>query len=85
MLPQLLKHLFKLSEVVCNTAAVHDDVLQVHQEDRICSSSLWKIVCINFWKRAGALHNVKGIQLYSIKPIGVVNAVLCQSSGCTTT
>ena len=52
---------------------------------RICSSFSWKMVCINFWKRAGALHNPKGILLYSNKPMGVVNAVLCRSSGCTST
>ena len=33
MLPQLLKHLLKPSEVVYNAVAVHDDVIQVHQED----------------------------------------------------
>ena len=33
MLLQLLKHSFKLSEVVFYAVAVHDDAIQVHQED----------------------------------------------------
>ena len=31
MLCQLLKRSLKLSEVVCDAVAVHDDVIQVHQ------------------------------------------------------
>ena len=83
MLHQLLKHSLKPSEVVCDTAAVHDDVVQVHQED--LQQFLAEDFCINFWKRAGTLQNPKGMRLYSNKPIVVVIAVLCRSSWCTST
>ena len=81
--PQLLKHSLKPSKVVCNAVAVHNDVVQVYQKN--LQQVLMEDCLHQSLNVAGSLPNLEGIRLYSNRPMGVVNAILCCSCGCTST